>query len=543
MGERHLFCLFVLILLLAEETQSSQTVPTNVRLSGLESNKAALTWEPPKNSTESTAEYTIFYSNNGFTWSELNTTEQSVAIPYEGQSLYAAVAPILESGGETRQVNYSKIAKFDQTDLRPTIPENVRLTRLHGNKARLTWENPENSKENTRDYSVLHSINGVKWMELNTTEQSIVIPYEGPNLYAAVAIVPKLEAEIRQFRYSKIAKIEGTGPRSTLQTDVELTRLDGNKTVLTWEPPENSRGNTTEYPILYSTNGFKWIESNTSEQSTVYPYEGQNIYTTVATVSKSGSEMGQDNYSKVVNFHQTDLSSTLQTDVELTLLDGNKTVLTWEPPENSRGNTTEYPILYSANGFKWIESNTSEQSTVYPYEGQNIYTTVATVPESGSEMGQDNYSNVVKFHQTDLRPTIPTNVRLSPLECNKALLTWECPENSKENITGYTILYSFNGVEWMELNTTEESVIISYQGESLYAAVAIFPESGAGIRQFSYSKIAKFKETGLQRSKNTNEAEGSFINWGLVGGLFAFIAVLLLISGAIGAILGITHRR
>lgn len=81
-------------------------------------------------------------------------------------------------------------------------------------------------------------------------------------------------------------------------------------------------------------------------------------------------------------------------------------------------------------------------------------------------------------------------MKLSRLDGNKAILTWKPPENSNKNVTEYTIFFNYEGNIWMEIDTTEQSIIIPYEGQRLHAAVGSGPISGADIRE--YSKAVTF---------------------------------------------------
>lgn len=98
--------------------------PKNVTLSLIDYNQSRLTWEAPECSRETTIEYTIFYTYNGIKWMEINTTDHGVMIPFDGQSLYAAVASMLKLEADLSEihlVNYSKIVTLDEASLRKFI--------------------------------------------------------------------------------------------------------------------------------------------------------------------------------------------------------------------------------------------------------------------------------------------------------------------------------------------------------------------------------------------------------------------------------------
>ena len=144
--------------------------------------------------------------------------------------------------------------------------------------------------------------------------------------------------------------------------------------------------------------------------------------------------------------------------------------LEWLEPENNGSTITGYKIVYSANGTDYMNLGVTTGNAAITYSDTGLFggTTRYYKVSAINGIGTGDASDPADATTDPDAPRKTTGLTAIKDGKTKIDLAWLEPENNGSTVTGYKIVYSDNGTDYMNLGVTTGNTAITYSDTGLF---------------------------------------------------------------------------
>ena len=429
-----------------------------------------LSWEVPDSTVKDFKEYLVEWKLNSGRFRELTNTEE---LSYDHTDRTAAgkytyrVAAVDDDGKEYPWSNEDSVTIVAVKD--DALAVNDLEAELKGTTIELSWEKPDSTIADFKEYLVEWKLDSGRFRKLTSTESR---SYDHEDQTAAGKYTYRVAAvddDEKEYPWSDeasvtIAKAED---KPSAPREVEAIADGPSAITVSWEEPADSGdASITKYKIESSLNGTTW-RSEKIVDATITAYEdtGLDPDETIHYRVSATNKFGYGPVSATVN--ATTDKGTPSAPRELTATAAGSTItLSWEEPADSGdASITKYKIESSLNSGTTWQTKTTVGAAITAYEdtGLDPDKTIHYRVSATNEFGYGPVSATVSATTERDAPSAPRSLTVRGVKRGNQL-TWRAPSvEGASKLTGYRIEQSTDGgASWTIVILTADASIRTY---------------------------------------------------------------------------------